>query len=249
MIFKSPDDFTIDPDFTMNSLEVMNPPARKIRVATVEDDARLRQSLEILLGSSPFCECVGACGSAEEAIKHIPVWKPDVVLMDIHLPNRSGVECTAALKELLPSLQVIILTAYEDTENLFKALRAGACGYLLKRAQPAEILAAIQEVQSGGAPMSGEIARKVLGAFHDAPPEASADQNLSRREREILELLLRGLSNKEIAADLSISVPTVKVHIRHIYEKLHVRCRVDLFVKFGEANRSPQALGTPKLGK
>ena len=233
----------------MNSLEVMNPPARKIRVATVEDDARLRQSLEILLGSSPFCECVGACGSAEEAIKHIPVWKPDVVLMDIHLPNRSGVECTAALKELLPSLQVIILTAYEDTENLFKALRAGACGYLLKRAQPAEILAAIQEVQSGGAPMSGEIARKVLGAFHDAPPEASADQNLSRREREILELLLRGLSNKEIAADLSISVPTVKVHIRHIYEKLHVRCRVDLFVKFGEANRSPQALGTPKLGK
>lgn len=233
----------------MNSLEAMSPPARKIRVATVEDDARLRQSLEILLGSSPFCECVGACGSAEEAIKHIPVWKPDVVLMDIHLPNRSGVECTAALKELLPSLQVIILTAYEDTENLFKALRAGACGYLLKRAQPAEILAAIQEVQSGGAPMSGEIARKVLGAFHDAPPEASADQNLSRREREILELLLRGLSNKEIAADLSISVPTVKVHIRHIYEKLHVRCRVDLFVKFGEANRSPQALGTPKLGK
>ncbi|MEY4244097.1 MAG: hypothetical protein RLZZ245_1682 [Verrucomicrobiota bacterium] len=233
----------------MNSAVSTPTVSRPIRVATVEDDARLRQSLEILLGSSPLCECVGACGSAEEAMKLIPGWKPDVVLMDIHLPNRSGVECTAALKELLPSLQVIILTAYEDTDNLFKALRAGACGYLLKRAQPAEILAAIQEVQSGGAPMSGEIARKVLGAFHDSPPEAGADENLSRREREILELLLRGLSNKEIAADLSISVPTVKVHIRHIYEKLHVRCRVDLFVKFGEVNRGPQSLGTPNVRK
>lgn len=136
--------------------------------------ARLRQSLEILLANGPSCEGVGACGSAEEAVKLIPVWKPDVVLMDIQLPNRSGVECTAALKELIPSLQVIILTAYEDTENLFKALRAGVCGYLLKRAQPAE---------------------------------------------------------------LSICVPTVKVHIRHICEKLHVRCRVDLFVKFGELKR------------
>lgn len=220
-------------------------PSRPIRVATVEDDARLRQSLEILLASAPSCQCVGSCGSAEEAIKLIPVWKPDVVLMDIHLPNRSGVECTAALKELIPTLQVIILTAYEDTENLFKALRAGACGYLLKRAQPAEILSAIQEVQSGGAPMSSEIARKVLGAFHEAPQPA-AEQDLSRREREILELLLRGLSNKEIAAELCISVPTVKVHIRHIYEKLHVRCRVDLFVKFGEANRP---LPTPGLLK
>jgi DNA-binding NarL/FixJ family response regulator len=224
-------------------------PSRSIRVATVEDDARLRQSLEILLASAPSCECVGACGSAEEAIKLIPLWKPDVVLMDIHLPNRSGVECTAALKELMPSLQVIILTAYEDTDNLFKALRAGACGYLLKRAQPAEILSAIQEVQSGGAPMSSEIARKVLGAFHEtAPQPATAEQDLSRREREILEQLLRGLSNKEIAAELSISVPTVKIHIRHIYEKLHVRCRVDLFVKFGEANRPAPPLGSPNPG-
>lgn len=232
----------------MNPSSSIQPAGRRIRVATVEDDARLRQSLEILLASSPSCECVGACGSAEEALKLVPLWKPDVVLMDIHLPNRSGVECTAALKDLLPTLQVIILTAYEDTENLFKALRAGACGYLLKRAQPAEILSAIQEVQAGGAPMSSEIARKVLGAFHDPAPPAAAEQDLSRREREILELLLRGLSNKEISAELSISIPTVKVHIRHIYEKLHVRCRVDLFVKFGEVNRATPPLGTPKPG-
>lgn len=224
-------------------------PSRRIRVATVEDDAGLRQSLEIMLGSSPLCECVGACGSAEEAIKLIPVWQPDVVLMDIHLPNRSGIECTTALKELLPALQVIILTSYEDTENLFKALRAGACGYLLKRAQPAEILSAIQEVQGGGAPMSSEIARKVLGAFHDAPPPVTADLELSRREREILELLLRGLSNKEIASDLSISVPTVKIHIRHIYEKLHVRCRVDLLVKFSDNSRNSQPFPPPKPGR
>lgn len=221
-------------------------PTRPVRVVTVEDDARLRQSLEILLASSPTCECLGACGSAEEAIKSIPLWKPDVVLMDIHLPDRSGIECTTALKELIPNLQVIILTSYEDTDNLFKALRAGACGYLLKRAQPAEILHAIQEVQSGGAPMSSEIARKVLGAFHDPAPLAAPEQDLSRREREILELLLRGLSNKEIASDLSISVPTVKIHIRHIYEKLHVRCRVDLLVKFGDTARSPQSMVNPK---
>ncbi len=236
------------PDHSMSSSAPPPALARPIRVVTVEDDARLRQSLEFLLASSPLCECVGACGSAEEAIKAIPGWKPDVVLMDIHLPDRSGIECTVALKALLPGLQVIVLTAYEDTENLFKALRAGACGYLLKRAQPAEILAAIQEVQGGGAPMSSEIARKVLGAFHDSPPQAAAEQDLSRREREILELLLRGLSNKEISAELSISVPTVKVHIRHIYEKLHVRCRVDLFVKFGEANRPASPLGAPNPG-
>ena len=206
-----------------------------IRVAIVEDDARLRQSLEILLASSSNCICIGACSSAEDAIKQIPIWQPDVVLMDIHLPNRSGIECTAALKELLPRLQVIILTSYEDTDNLFKALRVGACGYLLKRVQPAEILAAIQEVHDGGAPMSSEIARKVLGAFHEATPPAATQDELSRREREILELLRRGLSNKEIAADLSISVPTVKVHVRHIYEKLHVRCRVELLVRLNEA--------------
>lgn len=209
-----------------------------IRVAIVEDDARLRQSVTALLEAAPGCECVGACGSAEEAFKWIPKWNPDVVLMDIHLPNRSGVECTAVLKAELPEMQVIILTVYEDTETLFKALRAGACGYLLKRAQPAEIIAAIHEVQAGGSPMTSEIARKVLLAFREPAPPAHADQNLSRRELEIVELLLRGLSNKEIADQLSISVPTVKVHIRHIYEKLHVRSRVALILKFGETPRS-----------
>lgn len=214
------------------------PTGQQIRVAIVEDDTRLRESLEALLGSSNDCLCIGSCSSAEEAMKLIPRWKPDVVLMDIHLPNRSGVECTASLKNDLPELLVIILTVYEDTETIFKALRAGACGYLLKRAQHSEILAAISEVQAGGSPMTSEIARKVLVAFQTPIPAAHEDQDLSRREREILELLLRGLSNKEISSDLSISVPTVKVHIRHIYEKLHVRSRVDLILKFGEGPRS-----------
>lgn len=224
----------------MNAETQVKPTNRNTRVVIVEDDSRLRQSLEALLAASPDCDCVGSCGSAEEAIKWIPKWLPDVVLMDIHLPNRSGVECTSELKNQLPDLQVIILTVYEDTETLFKALRVGACGYLLKRAQHSEILGAIKEVQAGGSPMTSEIARKVLAAFREPAP-TSGETNLSRREQEILELLLRGLSNKEIAEDLCISIPTVKVHIRHIYEKLHVRSRVDLILKFGDVGRTSPA--------
>lgn len=210
-----------------------------ILVAVVEDDAGLRRSLEFLLSHSPGFQFVGACGSAEEALKQIPRWCPEVVLMDIHLPNRSGIECTVLLKQELPKLQVIMLTVYEDTDTIFKALRAGACGYLLKRSMPEEILEAITEVQHGGAPMTSEIARKVLVAFQEPVPASADTEGLSRREREIMELLLRGFANKEIAAQLFISVPTVKVHLRHIYEKLHVRCRTDVLVKFRDSGVSP----------
>jgi len=216
-------------------------PAAPIRVAVVEDDAGLQRSLQFLLKNSPGFQCAGACGSGEEALKRIPHWQPDVVLMDIHLPNRSGIECTVLLKQELPRLQVIMLTVYEDPETIFKALRAGACGYLLKRSMPEEILESIAEVQHGGAPMTSEIARKVLMAFQEPAPSNPATEGLSRREHEILELLLRGFTNKEIAGCLSISVPTVKVHLRHIYEKLHVRCRTDVLIKFRDAGRSEAA--------
>jgi DNA-binding NarL/FixJ family response regulator len=216
-----------------------------LAVALVEDDAGLRRSLERMLNLSPGCRCTCSCGTAEEALKVIPRNPPHVVLMDIHLPNRSGIECTALLRQHLPQVQVLMLTVYDDADTLFKALRAGACGYLLKRARPAEILEAIREVQRGGAPMSSEIARQVVAAFREPVAVGSQDQDLSRREQEILDHLLRGFANKEIGARLCISVFTVKNHLRHIYEKLHVRCRTDVLLRFREARREmgerPQA--------
>src|SRR3954469_12541537 len=195
-----------------------------IKVAIVEDDAGVRQSLEWLLKSSAEFRCVGACGSAEEAWRLLPKASPEIVLMDINLPNHSGIECTARLKELLPSLQVVMITVYDETEKVFHALRAGASGYILKRSSPERILEAIREVHAGGVPMSSEIARKVLGAFRE-PAAAATTENLSRREQEVLELLAHGCSNKEIADKLFISIETVAWHLRHIYAKLHVRSR------------------------
>ena len=206
-----------------------------IKVALVEDDAGLRRSLERMLNLSPGFRCSCSCGSGEEALKLIPRNPPDIVLMDIHLPNRSGIECTVLLRQQLPQLQVIMLTVYDDADTLFKALRAGACGYLLKRARPEEILEAIHEARRGGAPMSSEIARQVVAAFQEPVPPDSPDEGLSRREQEILDFLRCGFANKDIAARLSISVFTVKNHLRHIYEKLHVRSRTDVLLKYRDA--------------
>jgi DNA-binding NarL/FixJ family response regulator len=203
-----------------------------LRVALVEDNAGLRRTIERILNLSPGFNCVCSCGSGEEALEVIPLKKPDLVLMDINLPNRSGVECTALLKIKMPTLPVIILTVYNDPETIFKALRAGACGYLLKRATPDEILEAIHEAMHGGAPMSSEIARQVIASFQAPAPASSQDEGLSRREKEILDCLLLGYSNKEIADKLSISLFTVKNHLRHIYEKLHVRSRTEILIKY-----------------
>ena len=215
-------------------------------VALVEDDAGLRSSLERLLSLSPGFECICSCGSGEEALRQIPRDPPDVVLMDVHLPNRSGIECTALLRQQLPNLQILMLTVYDDADTLFKALRAGACGYLLKRARPQEILEAIGEVQRGGAPMSSEIARQVVAAFAEPVPMGVADDGLSRREHEILDHLLRGFSNKEIAAGLCISLFTVKNHLRHIYEKLHVRSRTDVLLKYHNARMGADSRPNPR---
>jgi len=211
-------------------------PAPKIdlmtKVAIVEDNATLRKYLAEMIGNTLGHRCVCACASAEEALAEIPAHKPNVVLMDIHLPGESGIVCTARLREKMPDLQVIMLTVYKDIKMIFQALKAGACGYVLKRSDEKEILEAIAEVRSGGAPMTSEIARMVVRSFMEQPAEKSDTEGLSDREMQILALLAEGLSNKEIGSQLHISSTTVRTHLMHIYEKLHVRCRTEAAAKY-----------------
>jgi DNA-binding NarL/FixJ family response regulator len=177
--------------------------------------------------------------TGEEALNKVPAFRPDVVLMDIHLPGISGIETTARLKVEIPDLLVIMVTVYRDHDKIFDALKAGACGYLLKRSSPAELRQAILEVRDGGAPMSAEIARRVVEAFHKprpVPGPGGEPVRLSRRETEILDLLTKGLANKEIADRLSLSVETVRVHLRRIYEKLHVHSRTEAAMKYREVS-------------
>jgi len=202
------------------------------KVAIVEDNAVMRKTLRGWIDAAPEFRCVLACTTAEEALAQIPRVAPDVVLMDIHLPGESGITCTARLKEALPALQVIMVTIYRNHELIFQALQAGACGYLLKRSTPAEILRAIDEVRSGGAPMTSEIARMVVEAFQKKAPGPAASEGLTQREAEILALLSEGLSNKEIASRVQVSYDTVRAHLRHIYEKLHVRGRTDAVQRY-----------------
>jgi DNA-binding NarL/FixJ family response regulator len=216
------------------------------RVAIVEDSDTLREYLAQFIGRTPGHRCVCACASAEEAVVKIPAARPNVVLMDIHLPGESGIACTAQLRQKLPDLQVIMLTVYKDIKVIFQALKAGACGYVLKRSDEREILAAIAEVRAGGAPMTSEIARMVVRSFME-PPKTSAPNGtdqLSARELELLELLARGFSNKEIASSLSISTGTVRTHLMHIYEKLHVRCRTEAAAKYLRSKSDSASLPT-----
>jgi DNA-binding NarL/FixJ family response regulator len=206
------------------------------QIAIVEDNKTIRESLVEFVHSDPECHCACACATAEEALQVIPSRRPEIVLMDIQLPGMSGIECTAQLKRLLPTLQIIMVTVYEDTERIFKALRAGACGYLLKRCTPEQLVAAIREVREGGAPMSREIARKVIASYQN-PVSASAEfEGLSPREREILELLAQGFPNKEIAHRVGVSDGTIRWHLRHVYDKLHVRSRTEAALKFRSVN-------------
>ncbi len=200
-------------------------------VAIVEDQPVIRETLREWVDAAGDARCVCVCGSAEEALVEIPRHRPGVVLMDINLPGESGIVCTARLKKKLPGLNIIMVTVYNDQERIFEALKAGACGYLLKRCGPEDLARALREVRDGGAPMTAEIARQVVGAFH-RKPEAGPEETLSRREQEILALLARGLSNKLIAADLGISPETVNVHLRKIYEKLHVHSRTEATLKY-----------------
>jgi DNA-binding NarL/FixJ family response regulator len=204
------------------------------KVAIVEDSPTLRQYLAELINATPGHRCVCTCASAEEASVKIPAADPNVVLMDIHLPGESGISCTAQLRQKLPDLQVIMLTVYKDIKVIFQALKAGACGYVLKRSDENEILQAIAEVRAGGAPMTSEIARMVVRSFMEKPKISGPDEtrDLSDRELQILALLAEGFANKEIATRLDISNATVRTHLMHIYEKLHVRCRTEAAAKY-----------------
>jgi DNA-binding NarL/FixJ family response regulator len=195
------------------------------KIAIVEDDRGIRNVLEQVINDAPGHRCVCTCDCGEDALRQLPKSGADVVLMDINLPDLSGIDCTHQLQTLMPGVPVIMLTVYADTELIFKALQAGAKGYLLKRTGSNEIIKAIHDVLQGGAPMTGEIARKVIESFAGASANQKSDAGLSRREEEILNHLSQGYSNKEIASKLNISFDTVRTHLRRIYEKLHVHGR------------------------
>jgi len=203
----------------------------KKTVALVEDDARLRKQLVQILEDIDDIECVIVCASAEEALEKIPSKNPDVVLMDIKLPRMSGIQCVAELKRILPEVQVIMVTVYEDSDRIFKALKAGASGYLVKSCPPEQLIAAIRDVFAGGAPMSGHIARKVVQHFHLMGPAPSEADNLSPREQQVLDLLAMGFIYKEIGSKLDIGTETVRTYVKNICQKMHVRGRVEAVAK------------------
>lgn len=207
--------------------------ARPLTVAVVEDNLHVRESFLRLLERASDFLCVAAFPDAESALKGLIQAKPKVVLMDINLPGISGVECVRKLKPLDPAIQYVMLTVYENHDHVFSALEAGATGYLLKRTPPSELLEALRDVSRGGAPMSAQIARKVVESFTARPPAAPNDElsQLSNREREILEQLAKGYLAKEIAENLGISFDTVRTYSRRIYEKLHVHSRAQAVAK------------------
>jgi len=198
-----------------------------IRIIIVEDDDDVREGLRILINGSEGYSCPVACSTGEEALKVIPVHQPQVVLMDINLPGMNGIECVVCIKNTWPEIQVMMLTVFDNTDDIFKSLTAGATGYLLKKTPPAKLLDAISELVNGGSPMSGEIARKVVQTFSNPAIHRIPESNLTAREEEILSYLSKGFLYKEIAAELFISIETVRTHIRKIYQKLQVRTRTE----------------------
>lgn len=203
-----------------------------VRLAIVEDNAEFRESLARMLNDAPgFC-CTRTYDSAESALEGIPAAAPDVVLMDINLPGMSGVDCVRKLHTQNPNIRVLMLTVYENTENIYAALKAGASGYLLKRTSPAKLLEAIQEVVDGGAPMSSAIARKVVQSFREMKAVDEKMDSLSAREQEVLDMLAKGYLYKEISDKLQIGLGTVRTYVRRIYEKLHVQSRTQAVIKY-----------------
>ncbi len=202
----------------------------KVNVVLIEDHNDFRNSLEFFLNSSGHVDCK-SFPDAESALRYMEFKLPDVVIMDIHLPGMDGIQCTAHLREHYPHLQVLICTVHEDEDKIFNALRAGAAGYLLKRAPVDELIEAIRQVLAGGSPMSPAIARRVVSSFR---PKKTNDLNaLSEREQEVLDLLSTGMTAREIGEKLFVSANTVRTHIRHIYEKLHVQSRVEMMNRVG----------------
>jgi len=203
-----------------------------ISVSIVDDEKKLCKSIATFLNGSTGFRCVSIYGSAELALQHLQADKPDVVLMDINMAGMDGIECVRRLKTSAPQLQILMLTVYEDTEQIFKALAAGATGYLLKRLDPEDLLQAIRDVHAGGSPMSNSIARKVVASFQEANQTGEKDNLLSPREEAVLDCLAQGLAYKQIGDRLGISINTIRTHLRHIYEKLHVQSRTQAVAKY-----------------
>jgi DNA-binding NarL/FixJ family response regulator len=205
---------------------------KKITVSIVDDEADLREHIGGYLAAAGDIVCKSSYASAEEALEHLPQDKPDVVLMDINLGGMDGIECVRRLKAKMPEAQVLMLTVFEDTEKIFRALAAGASGYLLKRMSPKKLLEAIAEVRAGGSPMSASIARKVVESFQSIPAHGDEAVDLSQRELSVINGLAEGLAYKQIADQLGVSIHTVRNYIRRIYEKLHVQTRTEAVAKF-----------------
>ena len=202
-----------------------------LKVALVEDDPRWRANVESLLRETEGLEFIGSYSTGEEAIENLPRRSPNVILMDIHLPGISGVECLRQIRTLLPAVQIVMLTVYDDSDRIFQALEMGASGYLLKRATADEIVQAIHDVHHGGAPMSAYIARKVVQSFQKQSPTAKPDERLSKRESEVLTYVARGYSDKEVAEALGLTSATVRSYLKTIYSKLHVHSRTQAIIK------------------
>jgi len=201
------------------------------KIAIIEDDDMMHKMLVEMIANTHGYRCVYECSTSKDALRVLPKHKPDVVLMDAYLSDGSGIDCMARLIKKLPNLQVIIVTLCKDADIIFQALKAGASGYLLKSSRPEEIIQAIAEVQAGGAPMSSEVARFVVRSFRQ-PPSAVGGAGLTARENHILEFLVEGLSNKEIAQMTGICAGTVRNHLEHIFKKLEVRCRTEAAAKY-----------------
>ena len=203
-----------------------------IKVSIVEDNDEIREGLSVLISGSDGFQCVATYPTAENALKYLPAHKPDVVLMDIQLPGMSGIECVRELKQRLPDLQIMMLTVYEDDDQIFKSIAAGATGYIVKKTPPAELLDAIGTLHAGGSPMSDRIARKVVQAFQQMGKSSKETENLTERETEILSYLAKGYHDKEIAEKFFLSFETVRTHLRNIYKKLHVRSRTEAVLMY-----------------
>ena len=203
-----------------------------ITISIVDDEKELRHSITTFVNGAQGFKCISSYGSAEAALEGLPGDKPEVVLMDINLGGMNGIKCVERLKVQLPAVQVLMLTVYEDTDQIFKALAAGASGYLLKRSSPTKLLQAIREVHAGGSPMSSSIARKVVASFQKSEQTGKRQTHLSPREEAVLDCLAKGLTYKQIADQLEISIDTIRTYLRRIYEKLHVQSRTEAVAKY-----------------
>lgn len=226
-----------------------SPESPEIRIVIVDDDDRLRANLVQSVNRFEGCRCINQFASGETAIKGISLELPHVVLMDINMPGISGIECVRQLKAAHPKIEFIMLTVYQDTESVFNSLAAGASGYLLKRATREELFAAIQQVHTGGSPMTSHIARKVVQAFRSPTPNGNETAKLSPREQQVLELLAKGFLYKEIAESLAIEYATVHGYIRRIYEKLRVRSRAQAVAKYFKERPTSLNLSTSEPGQ